>query len=176
MKVTVMNKRAPKSNSLFSSILLLILGVILAFNSDGFISIIFTILGSFVLFFGVIKFFKYYQMKKQFKVEQSELLMSAIFYILGGLLIIFLSNFIANTIQVVTGVWLVFLSISKLSQALEWKNTSQEQFIIEVVSSTLIFLLGIYTIVSNNVVFLFIGLALIIYSIFDIVNYFVRRK
>jgi len=175
MRVTVLNKKNSKNYSLFNSILLLILGIILAFNSDGFISIIFTILGVIVVCFGISKFLKYNQMKTQFHVEQSDILMSAIFYILGGLLIIFLSNFIANTIQVVTGVWLVFLSISKLNRAIAFKNVDKKQFIIECISIGVIFFLGIYTIVSNNVVFLFIGIALIIYAVFDILNYFFRK-
>ena len=44
------------------------------------------------------------------------------------------------------------------------------------IGSVIIILLGLYTIFSENVVFVVLGIILIIYSVLDIINYFRYRK
>ncbi len=174
MKVTIVKEKEKKDYSLFNSILLLVLGIILAFNSFGFISTIFTILGVIVTIFGFAKFVQYFQIKNQLKVEQPNILYMAIISITVGLLVIFLSNFLANTIQIVTGIWLLFIGINKVNNALIWKTTNNQRFIIEMISSIILILLGIYTIFAENVLFMIIGIILIIYAIIQFITYFIK--
>ncbi len=172
MKVTIVKEKEKKDYSLFHAILLLILGIILVFNSGGFISTIFTILGIIVTIFGIAKFVQYSQIKKQRKIEQPSILYMAIISITIGLLVIFLSNFLVNTIQIVTGIWLLFIGLNKINNALIWKTTNNQKFIAEIISSIILILLGIYTIFAQNVVFMIIGIILIIYAVIQFITYF----
>ena len=178
MRVTVLNDKTPnkKIPSLMSSVFLLVLGIILAFNSGGFISTIFTILGILVIIFGISRFCRYFQMKNQLHVEQPEILLSAVTTTFIGLIVVFLSNFLANTIQIVTGIWLIYLGINKLSYAMQLKTIRHSSYVIGLIGSIIIITLGIYTILAENVVFVFIGIALILYSIYDILSYFIGNK
>lgn len=176
MKVTVLNKDKKNDYSFVNSLILLILGIFLTFNSDGLLNIIFDILGVIVILFGIYQFISYSKMKQQLHVENSSALMSAIFSISIGLIIILLSNFLTSAIQIVTGIWLFFMGLSKINSAMIWKEVNQRNFIISFIGAIILILLGIYTIFTQNVVFVFIGIVLIIYAIADLVNYFMKRK
>ncbi len=175
MKVTMVHPDKNKDFSFFYSIILFVLGIVLIFNSDGLISLIFEVLGAIVLIFGVFQFIRYYQLKKQFQVEDGSKLMTSVFSILVGLFIILLSSFLSTTIQVVTGVWLSFLGLSKMNQAFLFKNRDSKRFVSIFVSACVLILLGLYTILSDNVVMIFLGIILICYTAIDIMNYFMRK-
>lgn len=171
LKVTIINqKKKYKQRSLIYSIILLVLGIFLTFNSSGVLNTIFNIMGILVILFGIYRFFVYYRLKSQLKVDDSSILMSAIMSILFGVLIILLSNILTTTIQIVTGIWLLFVGISRLSEA-DITNIKDKRNLIAVIGAAIIILLGLYTIFSENVLFVALGIILIIYSILDIINY-----
>lgn len=171
LKVTIVNqKKKNKQRSLIYSIILLVLGIFLTFNSSGVLNTIFNIMGILVILFGIYRFFVYYRLKSQLKVDDSSILMSAIMSILFGVLIILLSNVLTTTIQIITGIWLLFIGISRLSEA-DITNIKDKRNLIAVIGAAIIILLGLYTIFSENVLFVALGIILIIYSILDIINY-----
>lgn len=171
MKVTVIKQsKKGKKRSLIYSIILLILGIFLTFNSGGVLNTIFNILGILVVLFGIYRFVTYYRLKSQLKIDDSSILMSAVMSILFGVLIILLSNILTNTIQIITGIWLLFVGISRLSET-DLSNLKNKNNLVSVIGATLIILLGLYTIFSENVVFVILGIILIIYSVLDIINY-----
>lgn len=171
LKVTIVNqKKKNKQRSLIYSIILLVLGIFLTFNSSGVLNTIFNIMGILVILFGIYRFFVYYRLKSQLKVDDSSILMSAIMSILFGVLIILLSNILTTTIQIITGIWLLFIGISRLSEA-DITNIKDKRNLIAVIGAAIIILLGLYTIFSENVLFVALGIILIIYSILDIINY-----
>ena len=171
MKVTIINqKKKNKQRSLIYSIILLVLGIFLTFNSSGVLNTIFNIMGILVILFGIYRFFVYYRLKSQLKVDDPSILMSAVMSILFGVFIILLSNILTTTIQIVTGIWLLFVGISRLSEA-DITNIKDKRNLIAVIGAAIIILLGLYTIFSENVLFVALGIILIIYSILDIINY-----
>jgi len=172
MRVTVINKEK-KGSPFFRTFLLLLLGIILTFQSTSFVTFLFTMLGVVILSFGFSKLWKYFSLKKQ-NVYSNEILSSSILWNLLGLLIILLSSFFANAIQVVTGIWLIFLAGAKLNSALILKSY-KHKFFTECISSFLLFLLGIYTLFAQNVVFIFLGIVLILYAIFDFIKLFSQK-
>ena len=155
MKVTVIKQsKKGKKRSLIYSIILLILGIFLTFNSGGVLNTIFNILGILVVLFGIYRFVTYYRLKSQLKIDDSSILMSAVMSILFGVLIILLSN----------------ICISRLSET-DLSNLKNKNNLVSVIGAALIILLGLYTIFSENVVFVILGIILIIYSVLDIINY-----
>jgi len=175
LKVTVLKDNKKKDYSFIYSLILLTLGIFLTFNSSGFLNIIFDIFGVIVLLFGIVRLSQYFRLKNQMHVEDTNALVSSILGIASGLLIILLSNFLTNAIQIVTGIWLFFMGINKFSNAMIWQNVNKKAFIVQVVGSVILVLLGLYTILTDNVVFIVIGIILIIYALFDLIDYFFRR-
>lgn len=177
MKVTVVDKNYKgQDSSLVYSIILLVLGIFLTLNANGVLNIVFDILGSLVMIYGVYKLVMALKLKKDFKAINNSLMSSSIMSLIFGLLIIILSQVLINAINVVTGIWLIFTGISKLNVALSIGSIKEKDFIVSLISSILIIGLGLYTIMSQNVVLTIIGILLIIYSVIDIINYIVRNK
>ena len=68
MKVTVVDKNYKgQDSSLVYSIILLILGIFLTLNANGVLNIVFDILGSLVMIYGVYKLVMALKLKKDFK-------------------------------------------------------------------------------------------------------------
>lgn len=176
MKVTVLKKGNNRDYTLVYAVILLIIGIFLTFNSEHFLTIIFDILGSLAILFGIYRFINYYHLKNELNVEDSNILMNAIASTLGGFIVILLSSVLTDAIKIVTGVWLIFLGINKLSNASIWKNIDQKLFLTELISSIILILLGIYCIVAENVVLMVLGIILIIYAIVEMINYFSKKK
>ena len=177
MKVTVVDKNYKgQDSSLVYSIILLVLGIFLTLNANGVLNIVFDILGALVMIYGVYKLVMAFKLKKDFKTVNNSLMSSSIMSLIFGLLIIVLSQVLINAINVVTGIWLIFTGISKLNVALSIGSIKEKDFIVSLISSILIIGLGLYTIMSQNVVLTIIGILLIIYSVIDIINYIVRNK
>lgn len=176
LKVTVVNhSKKYRKRSLVYSIILLVLGIFLTFNSSGVLNTIFNILGILVVLFGIYRFFTYYRLKSQLKIDDSGILMSAVMSVVFGVLIILLSNILTSTIQIITGIWLLFVGINRLGET-DLTNLKERNNLILMIGSVIIILLGLYTIFSENVVFVVLGIILIIYSVLDIINYFRYRK
>ena len=177
MKVTIVDKNYKgQDSSLVYSIILLVLGIFLTFNANGVLNVVFDILGFLVMIYGVYKLVMALKLKKNFKTVNNSLMSSSIMSLVFGLLIIVLSQVLINAINVVTGMWLTFMGISKLNVALSICSIKKKDFIVSLTSSILIIGLGLYTIMSQNVVLTIIGILLIIYSVIDIINYIVRNK
>ena len=85
LKVTVVNhSKKYRKRSLVYSIILLVLGIFLTFNSSGVLNTIFNILGILVVLFGIYRFFTYYRLKSQLKIDDSGILMSAVMSVVFG--------------------------------------------------------------------------------------------
>ena len=176
MKVTVVNQKKRKKNKkkpyytspYLSSIVLLVLGLILLFRSKEVVSMVFSIIGLLVLLYGIYKFVQYQKAKEVVDFfNESYLYISVICFVLGLILILF-SNFFATMIQIISGIWLIFVGIRKLEEASMIKASHSSLYITDLIVGFVIMALGVYTLLADNVVFLFIGIAMICYSLLDI--------
>ena len=94
--------------------------------------------------------------------------MNGLLFIVLGLVVILLSSFFANAIKIVTGIWLIFLGMQKIYTSNFYVHLEKREFTTNFIAGLILLFLGIYTIVAQNVVFVFIGIALIIYSVLDL--------
>ncbi len=163
MKVTVIKPKEEKGLNLISSIIMLVLGLILAFNANQLVTTIFIILGVIITGFGVIWLLNYFKEKKQFNNDNNQSLISGVLGIAIGLLTIFLASVLSNAIQIISGIWLIMVGINKLAIYLQFKVNY-----INLIIAILLILLGIYTIFFENAILMFIGIALILTAVYDI--------
>ena len=165
MKVTVVKQKDDKNLNIFSSIIMLILGIILTFNANQLVTTIFIILGVIVVGFGIIRLLTYFKEKSQLKIENNEALVSGILGIAIGLLTILLASILSNAIQIISGIWLLLVGLNKLIIYLQLKTN-----IVDLLISIVLILLGIYTVLFENAILILIGIVLIITAIYDIIN------
>ena len=156
------------SNNIIMDICLLILGLLLVSNSNNLLTTIFNIIGLLLVIYGMYLLIQYSKMK-QMKIEDLTIRNQMIFYITSGILTIILSNFLVNMINILTGLFLLFIGISRLVN-----NKFPDK--VNLIGTIIIILMGIYSILVENAALVLIGLLLICYVILDIVNYFNNKK
>ena len=156
------------SNNIIMDICLLILGLLLVSNSNNLLTTIFNIIGLLLIFYGMYLLIQYSKMK-QMKIEDLTIRNQMIFYITSGILTIILSNFLVNMINILTGLFLLFIGISRLVN-----NKFPDK--VNLIGTKIIILMGIYSILVENAALVLIGLLLICYVILDIVKYFNNKK
>ena len=171
MKVTVLKKQGKYDTSIVIPIVLLILGLFLTFDSNGMMNIVFSVLGGIMIAYGIYKLISYNNLKKQLKTENTSILFSALAYITFGIIIILLSNLLTNAVNIITGIWLIYTGIDKIIHQRIITNGLSTPLI----TGIILIIIGIYSIFSHNAVFVFIGIALIIYSLTEILNYLKNR-
>ena len=176
MRVTIIEKDKGKGNLPIGTFFLLFLGIILTFNSEGFLSFLFIILGACLLLYGIYKFIRYFKVKQQFHYDDNVMMVNAVGSCTIGLLTILLASFITNAISILTGIWLIFAGINKLSTATLYKINQPKFYVVELVSAILFVLLGVYSIFADNVILMVLGIILIVYAISDLIRYFISKK
>lgn len=164
-----MKKVTLEKNTLLSSIIFLLLGIILFTNPGGILKFISYITGGILIALGGINIFSYTKTLKKLNVEDTSKLISGIVLIVLGLVVIIFSSLIETTIRLVFGAWIIYNGIMKLIDSLSIKN-DKVTFYVNLGISIVMIIVGFY-VALTGLAYKMIGLFIMIYSILDIVSY-----
>lgn len=167
-------KKILQSNTLFSSILFLLFGVILFTNPGNVFDFISYIAGGILFLIGIFNILSYYKTLKKLNIEQTSKLIFGISLIVLALIVIFLSNFIETTIRLICAGWIIYSGITKLIQAINVKD--KVTFYVTLSISILMILCGFYVALNAHLILSLIGLFIMIYSILEIASYVFSKK
>lgn len=159
--------------SIISSLLLFLFGLVLAVNAEGFIKSITVAIGVVLLLIGVFPVIDYFRYRKE-RLGASVGLISGIFSIVCGLMLLINEDLLMILIPVFIGVWMIINGINKIQVSFEIKDLGEKSWIITFIYSILIIVLGGYFIVNPisgaTTVTSFIGIILCIYAVLDIID------
>lgn len=159
--------------SIISSVLLFLFGLILAVNAEGFIKSITVAIGVILLLIGVFPVIDYFRYRKD-GLGASIGLISGIFSIVCGLMLLINEDLLMILIPVFIGVWMIINGINKIQVSFEIKDLGEKSWVITFIYSVLIMVLGGYFIVNPisgaTTVTSFIGIILCIYAVLDIID------
>ena len=159
--------------SMISSVLLFLFGLILAVNAEGFIKSITVAIGVILLLIGVFPVIDYFRYRKD-GLGASIGLISGIFSIVCGLMLLINEDLLMFLIPVFFGVWMIIKGINKIQVSFEIKDLGEKSWVITFIYSILIMVLGGYFIVNPisgaTTVTSFIGIILCIYAVLDIID------
>ena len=159
--------------SMISSVLLFLFGLILAVNAEGFIKSITVAIGVVLLIIGVFPVIDYFRYRKD-GLGASVGLISGIFSIVCGLMLLINEDLLMILIPVFIGVWMIINGINKIQVSFEIKDLGEKSWVITFIYSILIMVLGGYFIVNPisgaTTVTSFIGIILCIYAVLDIID------
>ncbi len=159
--------------SIISSLLLFVFGLVLAVNAEGFIKSITVAIGVVLLLIGVFPVIDYFRYRKE-GLGASVGLISGIFSIVCGLMLLINEDLLMILIPVFIGVWMIINGINKIQVSFEIKDLGEKSWIITFIYSILIIVLGGYFIVNPisgaTTVTSFIGIILCIYAVLDIID------
>lgn len=162
------------NNSLLTSILLLVFGIILLTNPGSIVDFISFITGGVLILLGIANILSYRKVLKKLNVEETGKLISGIILIVLGLVVIFFSDFIETTIRLVFGAWIIYCGVIKLIEAITFKG-DKTIFYINLGIAILIIILGFY-VALTNLAYTMIGLFIMFYAILDIASYVSYKK
>ena len=159
--------------SIISSLLLFLFGLVLAVNAEGFIKSITVAIGVVLLLIGVFPVIDYFRYRKD-GLGASVGLISGIFSIVCGLMLLINEDLLMILKPVFIGVWMIINGINKIQVSFEIKDLGEKSWIITFIYSILIIVLGGYFIVNPisgaTTVTSFIGIILCIYAVLDIID------
>lgn len=159
--------------SIISSVLLFLFGLVLAVNAEGFIKSITVAIGVVLLLIGVFPVIDYFRYRKD-GLGASVGLISGIFSIVCGLMLLINEDLLMILIPVFIGVWMIINGINKIQVSFEIKDLGEKSWVITFIYSILIIVLGGYFIVNPisgaTTVTSFIGIILCIYAVLDIID------
>lgn len=159
--------------SIISSLLLFLFGLVLAVNAEGFIKSITVAIGVVLLLIGVFPVIDYFRYRKE-GLGASVGLISGIFSIVCGLMLLINEDLLMILIPVFIGVWMIINGINKIQVSFEIKDLGEKSWVITFIYSILIMVLGGYFIVNPisgaTTVTSFIGIVLCIYAVLDIID------
>ena len=171
-KITVINYS--NENSLISSIIFMIFGIILFTNPGGILRFISYIMGSILIIIGILNILEYKKTLKNLNIELKSKLFVSIFLIILGVIIIIFSSLIETTIRLILGAWIIYSGIIRLIDALNYK-TNKISNIVRIIISILLIICGFY-VAMTHLFYETIGLFIILYSVLDIIGYIFYKK
>lgn len=165
--------------SLISSFIFVIIGLFLFINPNATISIISYIIGSVLLFFGLVNIYKYFSSKNPINMFSFDLAYGVLLSIAGLFLILDTSIF-AKVINVIVGIWIIINSITKFQYGLVLKKVNNKDWTYTALVSLLTLAWGVTLLVNPLKAALtitqIIGIFIIVYAVLDIVDNFIIRK
>lgn len=159
--------------SLASSIIFLIFGLFLVFQTEGVIRTVSIFMGSLLFIIGIVPIVNYFK-NRLGNFFSSAGLLYGIFSVVAGLLILFNTKILATIIPILTGVWMIINSVNKIQIAMELRDNNVKSWLITFIFAILILILGALFIINPfaSAVLLgkTIGIFIVIYAILDIVD------
>lgn len=162
-----------EKSSLLSSIIFFILGCVLFTNPGGIVEFIAYILGGVLIIVGIIDYLSYRKTYKNLNIANNSLLVTSIVLVILGIISIVCSGVIETVVRLIIGSWVLYSGIMRLIYTL---NSKENSFTSRLIVSILLIICGLYIILKTNLVFKFIGLALIFYSILEIIGFISYTK
>ena len=165
--------------SLVSSLVILILGFLLVFQSEVTLMTISYIIGAILFAIGIIAMIRFFTNKSEDSFSQLNIVYGII-CILAGIFFVKEPKMIGSIIPVVLGIGIIINSSIKVQQALVLKNVKNKYWTISLVISLLSLVCGVVLLFnpfSGAVVLTkIIGIFLILYAVLDLVNTFLLKK
>ena len=162
-----------EKSSLLSSIIFFILGCVFFTNPGGIVEFIAYILGGVLIIVGIIDYLSYRKTYKNLNIANNSLLVTSIVLVILGIISIVCSGVIETVVRLIIGSWVLYSGIMRLIYTL---NSKENSFTSRLIVSILLIICGLYIILKTNLVFKFIGLALIFYSILEIIGFISYTK
>ncbi len=157
--------------SLLSSIVFLVFGLLLIFQTENVITTVSVIIGVLLLIIGIYPIVNYFRNRQSGFFSNAGLLYG-IFSVVAGIVIIVNKNLLATIIPVLSGVWMIINSVNKIQIAMELRDRKVNSWVISFIFAIIILIGGTLLIINpfRGAVILSktVGIFIVIYAVLDI--------
>lgn len=161
-------------SSLISSIISLCIGGLLFTKAEEVLDIIAVGLGIIIAVIGLVNIILYARENSKGS-ENRTYLMIGILLVIVSVIFILCHDVVENVIRYIIGGYILFTGIIRLMTAIGLGFKDKRAISVTIVSIALI-LIGVYTIITENVILSTVGLIMIIYSIVEIIGFIFYKK
>lgn len=164
--------RRYEKNSIFISILMLILGLLLVFKPVESALVVVYMFGTFILVDGIIHMVSYFKTKADIRVMNFEFA-EGILEILSGIIILFNAKYLLSFLAILLGIWIIIKSIAKMQMALNIKIYEQSSWGLVLAFAIISLIIGIFIVLNPMIGYLtvsFIGAYIIVNEILNIIE------
>lgn len=155
--------------SLISSIIFAILGIILIIAPETTVKVISYMLGIMFMLVGIYKIISYFSNKGNYDFYNYDMAFGIIAIILGIITIAY-SREIGTIFRILIGLWIIYSSIIRFSLSMKLKTLGTNIWSYSLFIAIIMFICGIYTLMTSNIIVMTIGVVILIYAILDIIE------
>ncbi len=156
-------------SSIVTSVITAIIGVVIICNPMVTMKLVAYALGSIFIVFGVIKLVNYFVAKGTYDFYNYEIIYGLLAIIIGIITFVH-SQTIGTIFRMIIGVWILYSGFMRLGLVLKLKNLEIEEWKHALIIAILIFICGIYVLVKAETIGIAIGVAILIYSVMDVIE------
>lgn len=177
-------KRQKKSSNqeyfklIFNALIMLGLGILLTFNAESMLKGVSIIFGFLLIIMGVLNLVDFY--RNQNKTFKNNISVSyGIILLIAGSVLISSPAILANILVFTIGIFITFHSISKIKTALDMRDLGLPFWQTSLTFSIITLILGINFLIRSftiaTVISNLVGISLIVYAVFDLINIFLIK-
>lgn len=155
--------------SIITSAITAIIGVIIMGNPMLIMNMIAYILGAVFILFGVVKLINYFVAKGTYDFYNYEIIYGLLAIIIGIVTIAYRDT-IGTIFRMIIGIWILYSGIMRLGLVTKLKKLEIEEWKYALIIAILILICGVYVLVKAETIGIAIGIAILIYSIMDIIE------
>ena len=163
--------------SLLSDLITIVTGLFIYFGSSVINQVIGIVVGSFILFIGLINAYKCYK-RNEISFSSGSFIFS-ILVIAVGIFIIASPLIVTQAITIMLGIIMLIIGINKVSYAVLLKKQTFNIWLFSLIEGILLTLFGLTILLnpfSNIVITKIIGIVLIVIAVCDLINLFIIKK
>lgn len=155
--------------SLITSFVTAIIGIIIVFNPTVTMKLIAYALGIMFIIFGGVKLVNYFVNKGTYDFYNYEFVFGIMAIVIGIITIVF-SGTIGTIFRIIIGVWILYSGFLRLGLVGKLKSLGLNEWKYALIIAVAILICGVYVLAKAETIGIAIGVAIIIYSIMDIVE------
>ena len=155
--------------SLITSVVTAITGIIIVCNPMVTMKLIAYTLGAMFILFGIVKVVSYFVNKGTYDFYNYEFIFGAMAIIMGIITIVF-SGTIGTIFRIIIGIWILYSGLIRLGLVSKLKKLELNEWKYALIIAIAILICGIYVLAKAETIGIAIGVAVIIYSVMDIIE------
>lgn len=155
--------------SIITSIITAAIGILIIGNPTVINNVIAYTLGAIFIIFGLVKLISYVIAKGTYDFYNYEMIYGILAVVMGIITIVY-SNTIGTIFRLIIGVWILYSGFMRLGLVSKLKKLEINEWKYALVIAILILICGIYVLAKAEAIGIAVGVAVLIYSIMDIVE------
>lgn len=155
--------------SILAALVFLIIGVFIVVHPEGTLLTFSYVIGGIFVLAGIVKVISYFAMKGNEDLFNYDLVFGLIAIIVG---VIFITqSALLNTVfRIVVAIWLIYSGLIKATTSLKLKKFDVKAWWAVLIIAVLMIIAGIYVISYAGILVATLGVFMIVYAIFDLIN------